>query len=117
MIQIVLENTPDESTGGDCYRVAYKTFFNDPDKYKLVHGIVTGQGDLEGVEYNHAWVLDGDKVIDNTLPLQYHNLPKEVYYALGKVKITREYDFDQVIKNSNKYGTYGPWDKELWKYP
>ena len=114
-----ISDIPEENKHGDCFVVALNTFLEDPENYTLVHGVVTGQGPIEGIEYCHAWVIDEstDTVIDNTLPASYSKLPVNMYYRIGKIEITKEYDYKQVLKMIDKYGTYGPWDKVFEQYP
>ncbi len=100
---------------GECYQLSYK-YFNSYDKnIKLVHGLVHGQGALTGIVYNHAWVEDGNTVIDKTLPPKLQKLDKKVYYALGKIETVFKYSHDEVNKKSIEYETYGPWEKVLLK--
>ena len=110
-----LDEIPDENKHGDCFVVALNTFLEDPNNYVLVHGVVAGQGPLEGVEYCHAWVIDDETVIDNTIPQK--RIPVGLYYYIGKISITREYDKNDVMKMLDKYGTYGPWDPVFRNYP
>ena len=102
-------DVPESAKHGNCFEVALHTFMEDPQNYILVHGVVSGQGPLDGIKYCHAWVLDGDTVIDNTQK-KLNRLPKVVYYSLGDISITREYDSKDVYNMMEKYGTYGPWD-------
>lgn len=110
-------NVPDENKNGDCFEVALNTFFKDPSRYTLVHGVVNGQGPLEGIQYCHAWVIDEDEdcVIDNTQPT-HKKLPTGLYYMLGKIETTREYGLSEAVEMMNKYGTYGPWDPVFDNY-
>ena len=64
-----LSDIPEENKHGDCFVVALHTFLENPKRYVLVHGVVTGQGPLEGIEYCHAWVIDdsNDIVIDKKI--------------------------------------------------
>lgn len=107
------DDIPEDNKHGNCFVVAYHTFLEDPERYTLVHGVVTGQGTIEGIQYVHAWVLDGNTVIDNT---SVGEIDKRLYYAIGNIQITREYDFEDVMKLSVKYGTYGPWDSVFDNY-
>lgn len=108
--------------GGDCYVAAYKFFnSNHTDGHGemfLVHGLVSGQGKLEGIKYNHAWVEDDHIVYDysNNRNIQ---LPKSLYYRIGEIQKGEvyKYNFDEVNKNSLKYKTYGPWEPKLLKHP
>lgn len=112
-----ISGIPEENQHGDCFVQALHTFMEDPSSYTLVHGVVDGQGPLEGIQYCHAWVEDGDYIIDKTMPPQYQNLPIDVYYNIGNIKITRKYDLKGVCNMVDKYETYGPWDKVFEKYP
>ena len=114
-----IEDVPEENKHGNCFVVALHKFMENPQKYILVHGIVTGQGPLEGLQYCHAWVIDerADKVIDMTLPTGSQQIPLGLYYWVGKIDITREYNAAEVSKMLDKYGTYGPWDKVFDGYP
>lgn len=114
-----LDDISEENKHGNCFVVALNKFMENPRKYTLVHGVVTGQGPLEGIEYCHAWVIDEgtDTVIDMTLPSNMQKFPVNVYYAIGQISITREYKAADVSKMLDKYGTYGPWDKVFNGYP
>jgi hypothetical protein len=114
-----LSHIPEENQHGDCFVVALHKFMENPRRYTLVHGVVSGQGPLEGIEYCHAWVIDEntDKVIDMTLPSGRQKIPVELYYYIGRIEITREYKASDVAKMVDKYGTYGPWDKVFEDYP
>ncbi len=110
---------PKANQGGDCYEVSYQYFQKNAlrnDKLRLVHGLVTGQGPLEGIVYNHAWVEDGNKIIDMTLPTKLQkSLSKSMYYKIGKIKESNvyKYNYNEVIEKSLEYKTYGPWEKKL----
>lgn len=114
-----LDDIPEENKHGNCFVVALHKFMENPKRYTLVHGIVTGQGAIEGIQYCHAWVIDEptDRVIDMTLPSGSQQIPVSLYYYVGKITITREYKASEVSKMLDKYGTYGPWDKVFDGYP
>ena len=114
---IDLSDIPEENKHGDCFVVSLNKFMTDPKRYTLVHGIVTGQGAISGLQYCHAWVEDGDTVIDMTLPESMREFPKVAYYAVGNIKTTKRYDYRQVLENVCKYETYGPWAKVFRGYP
>jgi len=92
----------------------------------LVHGEVSGQGSLEGVRYGHAWVEDGDTVIDQSNGRDLR-VPKVFYYTLGQIssetfddegyspmggqnvhKYTWEEAREKIIESEH----WGPWDLE-----
>jgi len=107
---------PADNQNGTCYQDAMNYMMKHGlagDKsYQLVHGLVVGQGAIEGVVYNHAWVEKGSKVIDQTIPI---TLPKQVYYAIGKIdkKTVFRYSYDEMAKKVGKFKTYGPWENKL----
>ena len=103
---------------GDCYEANGRYFvdkavFPGRDKnMRLVHGEVSGQGPLEGVNYGHAWVEDGNTVIDvsNGGNLR---IPKDVYYALGNIKNNGNmhvYKPEEVRQKMVQHKHWGPWD-------
>lgn len=113
MIRVIekdMSGIPEENQNGDCFIQALHKFMEDPTRYTLVHGVITGQGAIEGIEYCHAWVEDGNRVIDNTLPDEFKVMPKDEYYDLARVILTRKYKANDVLKMLDKYGTYGYWD-------
>ena len=107
---------PKANQGGDCYVKAWDYFQNNfKDDLRLVHGLVTGQGPLEGIVYNHAWVEKGNKVIDPSQPRGRQEFPKDLYYKIGKIKTVYKYNREEVAKKAVEYRTYGPWEKKLLK--
>ncbi len=102
-----------ESAMGDCYQAAGNlaiSFVGDP-KAKLVHGMVNGQGSLEGIRFGHSWVEYGDKVLDHSNG-EKREIPKSVYYALGKVnpEENKYYTPKDAIKWMMKSKHWGPWE-------
>ncbi len=108
------KNVPEENKHGDCYKAAleaFKDFYDMGERnIKLVHGVVTGQGVLDGVEYGHAWVEVDDSIVCDYSNGQDIEMPISEYYRIGNVQLTKKYNFDQVANNIMKNGTYGPWD-------
>lgn len=101
---------PSKNKGGDCYSAAGRYILDNMDpELILVHGIVTGQGDIEGIQFGHAWVEDGNRVIDvsNGRNIQ---LPKQFYYKLGKIKKTKRYKREEALKKMLETGHFGPWE-------
>lgn len=117
--------------GGDCLLVAGRgTAFFDMDrdpitiklkkdgaqrnKIRCVHAMVTGQGQLDGVRFVHAWIEYNNKVYDFSNGREYV-LNKDAYYAVGKIDPSnsaeyRSYTADQVQKKIISTGHWGPWD-------
>lgn len=83
----------------------------------LVQGEVGGSGRIEGLRYAHAWIEDGDQVIDESNGNKVR-MSRDLYYALGKVypdfppfkPNLHKYTVEQVRENVLKYRHYGPWD-------
>lgn len=101
---------------GDCYEATAKyiidnSLFGNKDNLILVHAEVTGQGDIEGVKYGHAWVEDGNTVIDVSNGRNI-KMDKKMYYALGNVNSKKmyRYSMSEVRKKLVDSGIYGPWD-------
>lgn len=103
---------------GDCYEANGKYFMDkalfpgNNKTLRLVHGEVTGQGSLEGVNYGHAWVEDGNTVIDvsNGKNLR---MPKAVYYALGGIDQNdnlHKYSPREFQRKVTGHEHWGPWD-------
>lgn len=81
-------------------------------KFSLVHGIVTGQGPIEGIKYGHAWVLhtDSNVVIDVTADIR---MPFDIYKRIGQIEYYVVYTWKEAVKNCNKFGHYGAWDETI----
>lgn len=102
---------------GDCFVVAGSYALNHPEVI-LVHGIVTGQGALDGVRFPHAWVEIGGKIIDKSNGNDI-KINKELYYALGSIdkKYLKKYNHKQLLKYVLDTENWGPWEKPIvnWK--
>jgi hypothetical protein len=114
------EGIPEEAKGGDCFRQAWRNFYSNLGSNPpplLVHGIVTGQGAIEGLQFCHAWIEIGDVVIDTTIPLFAGGVPRQMYYSMARLdeKNLFKYNREQVAENAVKYKTYGPWEDILWE--
>jgi len=104
-----IEQISDEQKDGNCFESAYRNvFFNK--QYKLVHGIVTGQGNIEGIKYIHAWCEFENKVFDTSNERNIV-MPKEMYYDIGKIEYTVEYTFKEAVQNVLDTEHYGYWHK------
>jgi hypothetical protein len=104
-----------KNLNGDCYVAAYRLMSSNYKKdMKLVHGLVVGQGNLAGIRYNHAWVESDDIVYDYANGRKIE-LPKPLYYKIGKIKESDIFRYDQadMYMMTSKTGTYGPWERKL----
>ena len=96
---------------GQCYQSAYSYVFDENMKGNtdliLVHADVIGTGgDVKGIGYCHAFVLDGDNVIDTEANV---TVPYEYYKAVGNVTNEKRYTFDEKLREALESGHYGPW--------
>jgi hypothetical protein len=83
----------------------------------IVHGVVTGQGVLTGVQYSHCWFeCPNYGTVYDITNTQLITLPIGDYYAIGRVvdapgKLVK-YTPDEVNAKMLLTGHYGPWDLE-----
>ena len=102
---------------GDCMSAAadlmmryHSSFFgkqikattSDPRGAVLVHALVHGQGSAKGLRFPHAWVEDGDTVIDVSNGRNIR-MNKKIYYAFGRVDPKQKgayyvYDYNEMKK-------------------
>jgi hypothetical protein len=110
-----MPSIPSKNRGGDCYEAAGKyvmdhaLFPGTDGSLILVHGEVTGQGDIAGIQYGHAWVEKGGTVIDVSNGRNI-KLPKAVYYAIGNIGKTYKYTSEEMREKILESGHWGPWD-------
>jgi hypothetical protein len=126
------DNIPDKNKGGDCFTDSYN--------YMYMNGVIKGQrhlqlvhalirpimGSLEGVEFGHAWIEDGDKVIDTARENQV--IDRQTFYMLGglinlptsrdsgtsiKEDKIKRYSVEDAEKLASEHQMYGPWDNGL----
>jgi hypothetical protein len=103
---------PTKNRGGDCYEAAGHYFLDHGagnSSMHLIHGEVTGQGPIAGIKFGHAWIEDGEEVVDlaNGKNLR---MPKAIYYALGHIEKRIRYDYKTFLEKVLKTGNWGPWD-------
>ena len=101
---------------GDCYEAALHYMLDNAgnNSLRLVHGEVAGQGPLQGCTYGHAWIEEGDLVIDVSNGRDIR-LPKELYYAIGRINElnnTHVYTLKEMAQRAKEYEVYGPWELE-----
>ncbi len=105
---------------GDCFEVAAKAMIDArpfaalPIDYKLVHAIVSGQGELEGVRFAHAFNLLGDDTVIDNSNSQAIVLRRRDYFERGGI-ITKqgmyaEYSREEAMHLLCQHGHWGPWD-------
>ena len=108
----------EETDKGDCFEVAGRAMIDmteEQETYgmKMIHAYVYGQGELKGRRFPHAWVEQGDVVLDNSNGNSIV-MRKEQYYPLGGVVEEKgayaSYDKEKTMINMLKHGHYGPWD-------
>lgn len=80
----------------------------------LVHALVNGQGSVKGKRFPHAWVEDGNEVLDHSNGREIQ-MGKTIYYAVGKIDPTqkgayKKYTYEQMKKKLLSTKHYGPWD-------
>jgi len=95
--------------GGDCYEVAAKkVLFEASPGDVLVHGRPTLQRP-PFIEYGHAWVENGENVIDLTNGFRG---PRGLYYAIGNInwKDCLIYTPEETRRFIGYYGHWGPWE-------
>jgi len=106
-----------KTESGNCYETAgnymvERCALGRSCKLTLVHAEVTGQGPLDGLKYGHAFILDGDIVIDKSNGLNIE-MPKQVYYLIGGIGANvYEYSFEDFRQKIMEYKHWGPWDLE-----
>jgi hypothetical protein len=115
VIEMAKKNLPD---GGDCFDAAFD-FMQDNiisgniPNLKLVHGFVSGQGELSGYRFTHAWCEDDENVYD------YSNgktvkIMKMLYYGIGNINEYqgKYYNADEFRKMVSIHKNKGPWEVE-----
>lgn len=103
------------SAMGDCYEANGRYFMDNCHKnpnLRIVHGEVSGQGDLAGTTFGHCWVVDGENVLDFSNGRDIR-ISKMIYYAIGNVEWINNYhvyDCRTFHENLDKWGHWGCWD-------
>lgn len=99
---------------GDCFSAAADLIISlDLTDARLVHGMVTGTGEIKGLRHPHAWVEM------NNLVLDYSNgsevvCDRPMYYEAGEIEPLkkceyRTYSFDEMMELLIDKLHYGPW--------
>jgi len=93
------------------------------DEWRLVHGIVVGEGNLTGIEFGHSWMELG-KEWEYRLVFDHSN-NREIsmsamdYYSRGEIKPenVRRYTIEEAMKFMRESEHFGPWDPFFRKWP
>jgi len=120
LLRLALEdNIMLEKANGDCFLVAGRAILNadelmEANGFKLIHALVTGEGDLEGRKFFHAFNMLGDVVFDNS---NGNNITtrKEIYFNQGGVDPNLKggfatYNKEEALINMAQNMHWGPWD-------
>lgn len=116
----------DMPSGGDCFTVAARLVaMRDPhplkreldsiDDLTLVHGVVTGQRAIEGVQYSHAWIEGNHNGVPVVADFANGNRfigPAAFYYAIGRIDDTAlcRYTPEQARCQLVDHAHFGPWE-------
>ena len=107
----------DTSWQGKCYSNTIKFMIKYDDKdYYICHGIVKGQGKINGNYICHAWIEDDDNCYDyDSLTNNICRIPKKLYYLIGDIDLVqvRKYNKMEMFENIQRTEHAGPWDQEL----
>ncbi len=115
------------STTGDCYEANGRAFQdNNSPTARLIHADITPRlGNMAGRTYGHAWIEDGNKLVDHTtvgtnvmaLISGFDDLPdnlgvssKSIFYGIADPKNIKRYDSEALFKMITKHQTWGPWE-------
>lgn len=106
---------------GDCFTSSWDYMSNNGyrnPELRLVHGYVSGQGQLHGYRFAHGWCEDDTMVYDNANG-KAHRIPKPVYYAIGNIdpEECKYYDYKEANEIGYAEGHAGPWEIENTHYP
>jgi hypothetical protein len=129
------EHIPEKNKGGDCFTNAFDYIFQEGilkgnNNLVIVHAIIKPMmGELAGVEFGHAWVEDGDTVIDTSRDNQ--QMDKQSYYLFAGLLIMptmenqqfeikkdkiKTYNIEDAKRLAVDHGHYGPWDSQFDDY-
>jgi hypothetical protein len=110
-----------ETRNGNCYEAAINYLADnaigmgvkEPNhNLRLVHAEVAGTGKLRGRTLGHAWIEDGDTVID-TSNGKHLVIPKDLYYAIGRINEINNihvYTPEEARQRVLNTMVYGPWE-------
>jgi hypothetical protein len=98
---------------GDCYVVHAEAVIGDRQDFTLVHGMVSGQMELEGLRYGHCWLEKHGWVFDFSND-SFFVMPVKTYYRVGEIKNEpgqlHKYSSEEADEMMSIHETYGPWE-------
>ena len=116
---------------GDCYEANGMAFRdNSSPTARLIHADITPRiGGMKGITYGHAWIQDGDKLVDHTtigtdvmdLIKGFDDVPEEfagkvssksIFYGIADPKNIKSYDLKQMATMITKHEHWGPWPEQ-----
>jgi len=126
---------------GDCFESAVRVMnevlsSEDKKTAKICHGVPMGQGKIEGIRFDHAWVEvtrktdfgDADpsnpqvkfmmeRFSTQVIVYDYSNgrelqMPRELYYAIGQIDSddVKRFSAQEAYNQMSEKGFYGPWE-------
>jgi hypothetical protein len=108
-----------EKANGDCFPVAGRAMLDAGDEmekngFKLVHALVSGEGDLKGRKFFHAFNMLGDIIFDNSNGKNIMTR-KEIYFEQGGIDPNLKggfvtYNVEEALLNMAREMHWGPWD-------
>ena len=132
------DNVPEVNKRGNCFGDAFDYIFREgviggKKDLILVHAIICPiMGPLAGVNFGHAWIEDGNNVIDTSRNNEV--MDKQSYYLLGGLinfptrNFNKETQFSTKEENIHRYSVqeakkmvlehemYGPWEESFDEY-
>lgn len=114
ILEEMLNEMGHQPDNGDCFDSAFDFMLNKGNKIeglKLVHGFVSGKGELNGYRFTHGWCEDDEMVYDNANGKK-GALPKMIYYGIGNIHPDdcKYYSFDETIDMGQNSNHKGPWE-------
>lgn len=115
----LIEALPDRNKSGNCFSI-HLHLQHAVRQLTLVHGVVVGQGPIEGIEHSHCWLEYEVDLVEMSVPMVLDvsngksvQMPAHLYYHIGKIKQDwiKRYDYAEAAKNALKIGHYGPWHR------
>jgi hypothetical protein len=98
---------------GDCFEVAANLALQLSGEARVVHGLCTGRGPIEGRPFVHAWVELNGLALDMSNGLQVA-MPVARYRKLARLRgKVIAYTPAQIRAEMVRCKHYGPWDVKL----